>query len=130
VGPAGGAVRRYLEALNAHDVDAVVACVAEGFVNEHTAVGGQNRHGRAEYRRALVDFLRDFTELHYAAESLICDREQVAAPYRMSFRHRPSGGVPVTVRGVFVFRVDADGLIDHRIDYWDSGQVSAQLAAG
>ena len=32
------------------------------------------------------------------------------------------------VRGVFRFRVDADGLIAHRVDYWDSGEVHRQLA--
>ena len=51
----------------------------------------------------------------------------MAVPYRMTFRHRPSGGTPVAVRGVFVFRVEA-GLIAHRVDYWDSGEVGRQLA--
>jgi hypothetical protein len=28
--------------------------------------------------------------------------------------------------GVFLFTVDSDGLIAHRTDYWDSGQVMRQ----
>jgi steroid delta-isomerase-like uncharacterized protein len=126
----GASVRRYVDALNAHDIDAILACVAEDFVNEHTAIGGRNRHGRAEYRSALIDFLRDFAELHYAVDELICDQDRVAAPYRLTFKHRPSALAPVEVRGVFVFRVEPNGLIGHRIDYWDSGQVAAQLARG
>jgi len=107
-----------------------VACVAVDFVNEHTAVGGQDRCGRDEYRCALSVFLRDFVDLHYQVDDLIRERDRVAAPYRMTFRHAPSGGAAVDIRGVFLFRVDADGLIGHRVDYWDSGEVARQLAAG
>jgi hypothetical protein len=42
----------------------------------------------------------------------------------------PAGRKPVRVRGVFRFLVSADGLIRHRVDYWDSGEVQRQLAAG
>jgi steroid delta-isomerase-like uncharacterized protein len=120
-------VERYLEALNAADAEAVIACVAEGFVNEHTAIGGRNRYGRDEYRTALTGFLTDFAELRYAPERLIADGDRVAVPYRMTFRHRPSGDAPVDVRGIFVFQLDVAGLIAHRIDYWDSGEVARQL---
>ena len=36
--------------------------------------------------------------------------------------------VPITVRGMFRFRV-RDGLVAHRVDYWDGEQVTAQLTA-
>jgi len=104
--------------------------VTEDFVNEHTAVGGHTRRGRGEYRTALAGFLHDFAELTYVAEDLIVDGARVAVPYRLTFRHRPSGGVPVDVRGVFVFELDATGRIARRVDYWDSGQVARQLTAG
>jgi steroid delta-isomerase-like uncharacterized protein len=127
-GIARSAVRHYLDALNRHDIEAVVAAVAVDFVNEHTAVGGRNRFGRDEYRSALGSFLRDFVDLHYAVDELISERDRVVAPYRLTFAHRPSAGAPVDIRGVFVFRVNPDGLIAHRIDYWDSGEVARQLA--
>ena len=120
-------VQRYLDALNAADADAVIACVAEDFVNEHTAIGGRNRYGRDEYRTALTGFLADFAELRYQPEALIADGDRVAVPYRLSFRHRPSGDAPVEVRGVFVFRINDQALIAHRVDYWDSGEVDRQL---
>ncbi len=63
-------------------------------------------------------------------DELICDQGRVAAPYRMSFRHRPSGDAPVSIRGIFVFSVRDDGLIAHRVDYWDSGEVARQLSPG
>jgi predicted ester cyclase len=104
--------------------------VAEDFVNEHTSTMGHSRFGRAEYRAALTGFLADFDQLHYDVEELIVEGERAAAAYRLSFLMVSAGGVPVTVRGVFRFRVDPDGLIAHRIDYWDSGEVQRQLPAG
>jgi steroid delta-isomerase-like uncharacterized protein len=122
----GETVTAYLAALNRHDADAVAACVTEDFVNEHTSALGHSRYGRAEYRQALDGFLADFGELRYDVEALIVDGDRAAVPYRMSFRMRSAGDAPVAVRGVFVFRVE-DGLIAHRTDYWDSGEVRRQL---
>ncbi|MFH9066741.1 nuclear transport factor 2 family protein [Streptomyces coeruleorubidus] len=121
------AVEAYLAALNAHDADAVAACVAEDFVNEHTSSTGQSRRGRAAYRTALTGFLENFVDLHYAPERLLVDGESAAVPYVMTFRMRSAGDRPVRIRGVFVFTV-AGGLIARRTDYWDSGEVQRQLA--
>ncbi|MFC8140797.1 nuclear transport factor 2 family protein [Streptomyces paradoxus] len=121
------AVEAYLAALNAHDADAVAACVAEDFVNEHTSSTGQSRRGRAAYRAALTGFLENFVDLHYAPEHFLVDGESAAVPYVMTFRMRSAGDRPVRIRGVFVFTV-AGGLITRRTDYWDSGEVQRQLA--
>jgi steroid delta-isomerase-like uncharacterized protein len=121
------AVEAYLTALNAHDADAVVACVGEEFVNEHTSTMGHSRKGRAEYRAALDGFLAEFGDLHYAADQILVDGDAAAVPYVMTFRMRSAGDRPVRIRGVFVFAV-ADGLIARRTDYWDSGEVQRQLA--
>ena len=121
------AVEAYLAALNAHDADAVAACVAEDFVNEHTSSMGQSRKGRAEYRAAVPGFLENFGDLHYAPEGFLVDGESAAVPYVMTFLMRSAGDRPVRVRGVFVFTV-ADGLITRRTDYWDSGEVQRQLS--
>lgn len=104
----------------------MAASVADDFVNEHTSVGARSRHGRAEYRAALDGFLAEFGELRYEPEQLLVDGDRAAVPYRMSFVLRSAGDRPVSVRGVFVFRV-VDGLIAHRTDYWDSGEVKRQL---
>lgn len=121
------AIEAYLAALNAHDADAVAACVAEDFVNEHTSSMGQSRRGRAAYRAALTGFFENFLDLHYAPERLLVDGESAAVPYVMTFRMRSAGNRPVRIRGVFVFTV-VGGLITRRTDYWDSGEVQRQLA--
>jgi predicted ester cyclase len=120
-------VLTYLDALNAHDPDRIAACVAVDFVNEHTSAMGHNRYGRAEYRTALEGFLAEFAQLRYDLEDLLVDGDRAAAAYRMSFELVSRGRAPVTVRGVFRLRVDEHGLIAHRIDYWDSGEVRRQL---
>jgi steroid delta-isomerase-like uncharacterized protein len=122
------AVEAYLAALNSHDADAIAACVAAGFVNEHTSASARSLTGRGAYRTALDNFLAEFTGLRYVAERFIVEGSSAAVSYRMSFRKRSAGGRDVSVRGVFLFTVDSDGLISHRTDYWDSGQVTRQLS--
>ena len=121
-------VERYLAALNAGDADAVAACVTEDFHNEHTSAEGRSLRGRAAYRSRLTGFLAEFRELHYEVEDLLVDDDRAAVAYRMSFRMADAEGreVPVRVRGMFRFEV-VDGLIAHRLDYWDGTTVARQL---
>ncbi|MER7169166.1 nuclear transport factor 2 family protein [Micromonospora sp. NPDC000207] len=122
-------VRRYLDALNAGDADAIAGCVSADFVNEHTSAAGRSVAGRAGYRARLDGFLADFVALRYEVEEVLVDGDRAAVAYRMSFRLASAGGAPVTVRGVFRFRVDSDGLVAHRVDYWDGAEVTRQIAA-
>ena len=122
------AVLAYLDALNAHDADRVATCVSADFVNEHTAAGAVSRFGRAAYRAALDGFLADFRELRYEPEQVLVDGSRCAGPYRLTARVRSAADRAIDVRGVFVFAVDDDGLVAHRVDYWDSAEVARQLS--
>jgi ketosteroid isomerase-like protein len=122
-------VRGFIQALNSHDRDEISGRVSVDFVNEHTSTTGTSLVGRVAYRERLAGFLADFEDLTYTVEDVIAQQDRAAVAYTMSFRLVSAGGAPVTVRGVFRFRVDADGLIAHRVDYWDSGQVQRQLDA-
>lgn len=121
-------VTAYLAALNAGDADAIAACVAEDFHNEHTSALGHSVHGRDAYRERLTGFLAGFDGLHYELEDLVVDGDRAAAAYRMSFRAVGADGTtrPVSIRGVFRFRV-RDGLIAHRVDYWDGLEYQRQV---
>lgn len=123
------AVERFLAALNAGDPDRIAACVTDDFHNEHTSRLGHSLRGRAAYRERLPHFLGQFTELRYDLEDLVVEGDRAAAAYRMSCRWLDDGGTahPVTIRGVFRFRV-ADGAIAHRVDYWDSGEFQRQIS--
>ena len=116
------AVGRYLDALNSGDPDTIAGCVAEEFFNEHTSALGHSGRGRAEYRARLPGFLSSFAGLHYEVEEMIVDGPRAAVAYTMTFRYE---GRPVSVRGVFRFRVEG-GLIAHRVDYWDSAVFTQQ----
>jgi steroid delta-isomerase-like uncharacterized protein len=114
-------VRRYLDALNAGDAAAAVACVAEGFVNEHTSTRGTSVVGRAAYAERLPSFLARFRGLRYEVEDLIADGDRVAVAYTMRAAWPPDDA-PVTVRGMFRFVVTS-GAITHRTDYWDTAHL-------
>jgi steroid delta-isomerase-like uncharacterized protein len=119
----GDVVTRYVDALNSGDPDGIAACVTEDFHNEHTSVLGHSRRGRAAYRERLPGFLAEFSGLRYAVEDTIVEDERAAVAYRMTCTWN---GRPVSIRGVFRFRV-SDGLIAHRVDYWDSAEWSRQV---
>lgn len=130
-GPAG-TVRAYIDALNRGSADEVVACVSEGFVNEHTSMLGMTIVGRAAYRESLGRFLARFPGLHYEVEHMIVDGRQVAVAYRMTGAWRDSDAStvddrPFSIRGMFRFQVET-GRIVHRVDYWDSADFQRQVA--
>lgn len=122
------AVHAYLDALNAGDADAVAACVSDDFFNEHTSALGASLRGRRAYRERLEGFLASFSGLRYDAEDVIVDEARAAVPYTMSFRWHDGSGAdhPVTLRGMFRFEV-RDGLIAHRVDYWDGLEFQRQV---
>lgn len=120
-------VTAYLDALNAHDPDAIAALVTEDFFNEHTALRGNSVHGRDEYRRRLDGFLADMDGLRYDVEAMASDGSTVVVAYRMSARWSGGGEPrPFSLRGVFWFEV-RDGLIAHRVDYRDSAEFERQV---
>ena len=124
-------VRAYIAALNRGSIDDIVACVSDGFVNEHTSTLGRTIVGREAYREAIGRFLAGFPGLHYEVEHLIADGSQVAVAYRMSGAWREAGASaaaarPFSIRGMFRFQV-ASGRIVHRVDYWDSAEFQRQI---
>jgi ketosteroid isomerase-like protein len=117
------AVDRYLAALNGHDADAIAATVTSDFVNEHTSAQGVGGAGRDAYRAALTGFLGRFQDLHYEVEEILVAGHRAAVAYTMT---AVVGGRPVAIRGLFRFLV-RDGLIAHRVDYWDGADFERQM---
>jgi len=124
-------VRGYLAALNRGRIEDVVACVGEGFVNEHLSTLGKSVVGRDAYRARLAGFFAEFPGLQYEVERLIADGDHVAVAYRMTGRWRapgkdPGAGRPFSIRGMFRFVIES-GRIVHRTDYWDSADFLRQV---
>ncbi len=116
-------VLAYLSALGTGDPDAVAALVTDDFHNEHTSTLGRSLVGREAYRERLRGFLAEFAGLHYEVEDVIAQDDRVAVPYTMT---ATVAGRPVRIRGMFRFRV-RDGLVAHRVDYWDSAEFTRQI---
>lgn len=119
-------VRSYFESFATGEPDHVAAHVSNDFVNEHTAALGTGCNGRDAYRERLPGFLTDMAGLVYEIEHLVVDGADAAVFYLM--RARWHDETPIEVRGAQRLRV-VDGLITHRVDYWDSKVFLDQLAA-
>ena len=109
-------VVEYLAALSAHDVDRIVSCVTEDFVNEHTSALGSTSNGRDVYRGRLPGFLGQFENLRYDVVETIVEGERAAARYRMTAVYQEHA---LDIPGVMLFST-RDGLIAERTDVWDS----------
>ena len=106
----------YLASFASGDPAAVAAHVSDGFSNVHTSALGLPSQGKAEYFSRLGDFLATFAGLTYEAEEIIVEGDRVAAAYVMRAR---ADGKPFEIRGVMRLTV-RDGLIERRVDYFDS----------
>ena len=99
------AVERQVRAYNAHDVDAFVACYADGAVledGESTVLMSGRDERREKYGRRLAQFPDMHAEIvaRMRVGSYVVDEERV------------TGGPGGDVHAIAVYRLDEDGLID------------------
>jgi ketosteroid isomerase-like protein len=113
----------YLAAFASGQPEQIAGWVSDDFVNEHTAALGGGCVGREAYLQRLPGFLATFAGLRYDVDEVVADGDRAVAAYTM---HAEFQRTPISVRGVMRFAV-RDGLIAHRIDYWDSLQFLLQV---
>lgn len=106
---------KFLESFSTGDPNAIASHVSQDFQNNQICLLGDDCTGRDTYRERLAGFLAGFRNLHYAAEKVIAEDDNVAVAYTMNFEENDR---PVKVRGVMLLTM-ADGLITVRTDYWD-----------
>ncbi len=109
-------VTEYLSALSSHDVDRIVGCVSDDFVNQHTSALATSSEGRESYRTRLPHFLAEFESLRYDVLETIVEGDRAAVRYRMTAVY---DGRAIALPGVMIFHV-AGGHISSRLDVWDS----------
>jgi len=117
--------------LNTGDIDAITRNISDEFINEHISTLGESIVGCDVYRRHLEIFLKEFKDLNYQLEDVIVDDDKVAVPYVMSATWLGTDlDIPrndtFSIRGMFRFKV-INGLITHRVDYWDSAEFERQV---
>jgi steroid delta-isomerase-like uncharacterized protein len=128
-------LREVLDALTAHDLDRVAAVVDERFEFEDVG-GGENAHGRDEWRafcgrfvKAFPDLSQDLTNLVAAGESAFA--EVIARGTHTGPLETPDGDIPPTGRSIevrfcVVVRARDGFLVDGR-EYYDSATLLSQL---
>lgn len=101
-----GSVERQVRAYNEHDIDAFVACYADAAVLED-GDGNVLARGHDEMRDHYGRIFDRFPDLQAEIVSRICVGAYVVDEERIS--GRPDGDL----HAVAIYRLDAEGLIDH-----------------
>jgi steroid delta-isomerase-like uncharacterized protein len=107
-------VRRYLDALERHNLAGLEAVLAEDVV-VHRPGGEEGLRGREAFLSAQEP--ASFTDQRLAIDDMLADGDRVVVRYRLTCRHTgPLSGIPPTGReirtsGIKIYRV-RDGLID------------------
>ena len=106
----------YLASFAIGDAEGVAAHVSDDFSNVHTSALGDPCQGKAAYLERLPGFLSTFDGISYEPEEILVEGNRVAAAYVMRARYNE---IPIQIRGMLRLVV-RDGLITHRVDYFDS----------
>jgi ketosteroid isomerase-like protein len=96
-------VERLLEAVNAHDLDAMVACFADDYVNEWPAHPQRGFRGKEQVRRNWSQILDSVPDLRARLPRIAVDGGTVWTEWDMSGTRRD--GAAFLMRGVCIFGV-------------------------
>lgn len=109
------AVDRFNEAFNAHDVDAVMACMTDDAVFESTTPPAGDRHeGAAAVRAAWESFFAASPTAHFDAEEVIATGDRCIV--RWVYSWTDADGTAGSIRGVDVLTV-RDGKVAEKLAY-------------
>ena len=106
-GPAA-VVERLLAAINAHDLEAMVACFADDYVNEWPAHPQRGFRGSEQVRRNWSQIFAGVPDLRARLPRMVVDRDMVWAEWDLSGTRRD--GAAHLMRGVSIFGV-AEGRL-------------------
>ncbi|MCL6552053.1 MAG: nuclear transport factor 2 family protein [Firmicutes bacterium] len=132
--PGHALIRRQVDALNRHDLDALMATYAEAAVLEYPA--SPPVCGKAAIRRAYEQFFADWDETitlgHVVAAGTIVAAEGVVAGRHRTIHLKIPGRVPVAAprtyrHGFAAFWEIRDGLVVRHRVYYDARELVKQL---
>ena len=106
-GPAA-VVERLLAAINAHDLEAMVACFADDYVNEWPAHPQRGFRGNEQVRRNWSQIFAAVPDLRARLPRMVVDGDTVWAEWDLSGTRRD--GAAHLMRGVSIFGV-AEGRL-------------------
>jgi ketosteroid isomerase-like protein len=110
------AVTRLNDALNAHDVDAVMAAMTDDCVFENTypAPDGERFEGQTAVRGFWEGMLRSSPDAHFETEELFAVADRCVVRWRYTYTDRE--GNAGHIRGVDVLRV-REGKVAEKLAY-------------
>jgi len=110
------AIERFNEALNRHDVDAVMACMTDDciFENTYPPPDGQRYVGQAAVRAFWEELVRSTPDAHFDAEEIFAAGDRCTVRWR--YRYTGSDGTAGHICGADVFRV-RDGKVAEKLAY-------------
>ena len=101
-------VERLLEAINAHDLEAMVACFADDYLNEWPAHPQRGFQGRAQVRTNWSQIFAGVPNLQARLPRMTVDGDTVWTEWEMSGTRRD--GAAHLMRGVSIFGVSRGRL--------------------
>jgi ketosteroid isomerase-like protein len=109
-------IERFNDALNRHDVDAVMALMTEDCVFENTypPPDGTRYEGQAAVRGFWEEMLRSSTDARFTTEELVATGDRATVRWR--YDYTSVDGLAGHIRGVDVFRV-RDGKVAEKLAY-------------
>jgi ketosteroid isomerase-like protein len=100
-------VARLIDAVNAHDLDAMTDCFAQDFVNETPAHPERNFRGRDHVRSNWSQIFRAVPDIRIDALRYAVDSEDLVW-VEWDFNGTLLDGAPQRMRGVSIFAVEQD----------------------
>jgi len=110
-------VARFVQAFNAHDLDAALACVADEFVDHTGPVGAKG------LRASIATLFKAMPDLHATCEDVIAEDDRVVC--RLTVRGTQTGPFEVVrfalaatgrrtcVEQIHIYRVKEGRLVEH-----------------
>ncbi len=106
------------DALNNHDVDALLACITDDcvFENPGPAPDGTRHAGKHEIREFFTQVFETTPTAKFTLETILVGENHGAVMHRYTWADNPAAGDPGSVRGVSVFTI-RDGKVAEMYDY-------------
>jgi len=123
-------IERLRSAMNAHDLEALIACFADDCVSEHPCHPDRSFTGAIQVRRNWTQILGGVPDLHATLVSSRADDDRVWCEWEWSGTRRD--GAPHLMRGTTITTVNQQGLIANTRFYMepvvrDGVDVDAQI---
>ena len=109
----------FLDAFNAHDVDAIMSFFADDCVLDMPrgpAPGGRRLVGKEQVRQGIQSRLDGIPDVHYGDDRhFVCGNRGVS---EWTIRGTQRTGEPIEVRGCDLFELADDGRIRRKDSFW------------